>query len=364
MITFGALLGSFNSFLMIVANASAWLIFCKYSESSTKRLFPYAARELVSLALNFTARVIYSRPFKIISVTYPIYIGGVVDLVSNTDKQQQVIFPVNTVVRMASATNQTKVTMRARRLINIAGTWWTTEAETFYEFWAVSNTGADLFQATSVVWSGEWVTATFAPSVGTVIGGIKVKTILSTEYDFSLGYTFTFGSGPQGWTCAPQDLATYPVGSPYGPASYRTPYAGLYWSWSGRLGVNCDPQELIGFDVHNLWCFFPPMPVYGQAGAFIQGDIIHGGNAWIGFGTLYTDGTWEYSGTIETATLTKACAAGNYGKQVRCWQFDVNSMWNKWQYLDNVLIQGWDLDPTNAFMMSIYEAYISNVCAV
>jgi hypothetical protein len=290
--------------------------------------------------------------------------SGSKDLISSPTVQKYYIFPVSTVVRMASSTYPTTVTIRSRRTIWVAGKWYMTEATGFYEIWAVDSTGAELFQASEVVTSGEWITAKFAPAVGTVIGGIKVKTIVSPEFNFNIGHTFDFSGGPEGWICAPQNLATYPVGSPYGPASYRSPFAPANWSYYGRLGVNADPLEQIGFDVHNLWCYFPNFPVYGQAGAYIKGYVDHGGNAWIGFGTLYTDGTWEYAGTIGDAWLTKSCGAGNYGKQVRCWQFDVNSMWNKWQYLDNVEIKGWDLNPTSTMQLTIYDVYISNICEV
>lgn len=294
----------------------------------------------------------------------PYPIGGLVDLFTNSSTQQQVTYPFDTVVRMGSSTHVTTVVLHARRGIQIAGVWYTTESESFYEIWAVDSTGAELFKADELSWSGDYLTAKFHPDNGTVIAGIKVKLLLAPEYDFSLGYTFDFSSGPQGWIPAPQ-VDGYDRGSQLVPASAR-PYVSPYFSSSGKLVINPDPLGTAPptGNYHNLWCFFPSQPIYAQAGAYMQGYIENNGLAFMALGILYTDGTWSFTGSAYTGTFTRTAEAGHYGKQVKAFQFHVDSGSDKWQSIDNVKMAGWDMTPSNYMRLTIYDVHISNICAI
>lgn len=288
-----------------------------------------------------------------------------VELTTNSSVQEQVVFPFNTVVRMGTSTHVTTVTLKARRGIWINNAWYTTESEDFYEIWAVSNTGAELFKADELSWSGDYLTAKFHPAAGTVIGGIKVKMLLAPEYYFDIGYTFTFGSGYQGWKPAP--YAGGADGDPTVPTSHSPLWdANTYALSGGKLAL----RNVIKHSWSNSWVFYPSVPVYGKAGAQFSVLVDITQNCWLGIGTLYTDGTWEYAGwpggdEAIPLTVSKACEAKNYGKQVKCWQLNTGQTWQvNWVYFDNAKAEGWELTPSNTMKLTIYGVWISNICAV
>lgn len=289
-----------------------------------------------------------------------LYPSTAYDLVTNLSTQKQITIPFQTVIRMGTSVYPTKVVLHARRMYWYVSSWYATEKLDFFEVWAIGTDGSELFKADVVTAEGEYITAVFHPEFGTTVGGIRIKAILADDFNFAVGYTFTFASGAQGWEPAPYDG----VGDPTLPTSHAENTANNFIGGPGSLQMRNTTNGWF----KNSWVYYPLVPVYGQAGASVSGLISLPGNCFVGFGTLYTDGTWEFGawpGGGNPQTIVKACGAANYGKRVKCFQFNTNHYWSvNWAYLDSVHAVGWDMTPFTTFMLRIYSATISNVCAV
>jgi len=298
---------------------------------------------------------------------YTMFSDGYFELLSTSSVQQKLNIPFPCVVRMGTASYPTYVSLYVSRQIYVDGVWYLTQSETFYEVWAIDSTGAPLFKADSVITQGDYITATFHPSVGTVVGGFRVVMVRSPEYDFLNGHTFDFSNGSQGWRPANQD-AGYPRGDIFLPASARPAWNALYWSWIGNLKIIPNPlnESLGGADYQNVWALFPSQKIYGKAGATMTADAVNV-NDTPGFqaiGILYTDNSWDFKEAPGVGKIA-VCSAPNYGKEVKAFQFHVNSaQYNGIFYIDNCTIEGFDLAPADSMKLIVKSAFVSNICAI
>lgn len=298
---------------------------------------------------------------------YTMFSDQYYELLSTGSTLQQLNIPYPCVVRAGTADYPTYVSLYVSKQIYIAGQWFLTQANMFYELWAIDSTGSPLFQADNILTQGDYITATFHPAVATVVAGFRIKMIAIPDYDFEVGYTFNFTSGAQGWIPAPQN-ASYPDGDRYIPASFHPQWNSTYWGWTdGKLTIRANPLNVsMPTDKDNEWCFFPVSKTYGKAGATITADAynLYDTPGYQAIGILYTDGSWDYE---EAPGLAKVavCSAPNYGKEVKAFQFHVQAKtYNGTFYIDNVVIEGFDTTPSSSLKLIVKAAYVYNICAV
>lgn len=293
-----------------------------------------------------------------------------IELLLNPTYQQKIDIPYQCVVRIASATHKTYITFEATRLRYDSGVWYPTDADNFYEVWAIDSTGAPLFQAETVVTSGNYIVATFSPTyptAGTVVAGFRLLTKKVPESEFDIGYTFNFATGSNGWYPAPQN-ASYPNGNIYpGPYNAWPQWNTTNFRWTGgKLEIRSRADDDGGFyeDNVNSWVY-KPSRTYIKAGATFVGTFYEE-LSFNGFGALLTDGSWRF-GYGHTGTQTRTFGTGgeasDIGKQVAYFIFHATEDRNNWQTMDTAIFTGFSME-SSTFKLIVRSASIANICAV
>ena len=229
---------------------------------------------------------------------------------------------------------------------------------------AIDSGGTVLATATLESHSPLYVIATFPGQEPIDIWGFRIR--VDTGIDFDVGYTFDFSDGAQGWIPAPQN-PTYPNGNISGsadPASYDvSSNANAFSASGGELGVKVGADGNLAYDVINVWCYYPKVPVYTKEGAFFEGTFVWA-PGFPGFGIKTTDGAWYYLG-VDTGTRKRTLTSGEAGKQVLAFAFHhLTGDTTTFVTMSSATLEGFELGITYTKFVFNQAPNLFNICPV